>query len=58
MICRQTIAAAVLAIVLILVILLLAGCTAARFTGICAVQPIGVTDSGLTAVAVRCEGTE
>ena len=54
---RETLAGALLAIIIILAMLFLSGC-ATTFQGFCLIQPIGVTDGGLNAVAVQCEAVE
>ena len=54
---RETLAGAVLAIIIILSMIFLSGC-ATTFQGLCLVRPVGVTDGGLNAIAVQCEAVE
>ena len=54
---RESIAVAILAVIIILAMLFLSGC-ANVFQGVCLVQPVGVTDGGLSAIAVQCEALE
>ena len=54
---RESIAGAILAVIIILAMLFLSGC-ASTFQGLCLVQSVGITDGGLNAIAVQCERVE